>query len=186
MIDASLLIRGHRSAAGLSQRALARRAGTSSATLNRYEAGTVDPSTATLNRILRGCLPRRRRWSSLAELAPAVAAELRRGTGSQAWRSVAEFLDDDRGADARELLLSVADAPSPTGDSRADAVAAALAEHLCAQRGLTPPAWTQAPVEATPWWFVAGEAFRALALRESPISFARRGVFVTAGAFERA
>jgi len=78
VVDASQLIRTHRLAAGLSQRELARRAGTSSATLHRYESGAVDPSTGTLNRLLRACLPRRRRWASLAELAPAIAGSLAR------------------------------------------------------------------------------------------------------------
>lgn len=184
MVDARQLIRSHRLAARLSQRELARRAGTSPATLHRYESGAVDPGTDTLNRILRACLPRRRRWSSLAELAPALAGALVRG-GAEAWRLVGEFLDDDGGAGAAEFSLSVADPPAPTGDARADALVAALAEHLAAGRGQPPPPWAQAAVEVTPWWFAAGEPFRALALRESPPSFARRGVFITAGALER-
>jgi transcriptional regulator with XRE-family HTH domain len=184
MIDAPHLIRSHRLAAGLSQRQLAGRAGTSSATLSRYESGEVDPSTATVNRILRACLPRRRRWASVAELAPALAAALREDPAG-AWRLVGELLDDDRGADDDEFRLSVADAPPPTGDRRADALAAALAEHLSVVRGMAPPEWTQAPLEVTPWWFVAGERFAALSLRESPPSFSRRGIFITSGALER-
>jgi len=186
MLSAPKLIRAHRRAAGLSQRELARRAGTSPATLHRYEAGRVDPTTGTLNRILHACLPPRRRWASVAELAPAFADELRRSTAPKAWRQiVGEFLDDDRTSTDAEVQLVVADAPTPTGDPRADAVAAALTEHVCVRRGLVPPRWVQAPIEVTPWWFPAGDAFRALALRESPPSFARRGIFVTAGALER-
>ncbi len=185
MISAPQLIRTRRLAAGLSQRELARRAGTSAATLNRYEAGRVDPTTGTLNRILTACLPRRRRWPSIADLAPAVADRLRDGTTADAWRLVGEFIDDDRTADDAELGLAVADAPAPTGDDRVDALAAALVEHLCVRRGLVPPRWTQPPLEVTPWWFVAGGGFRAMALRESPASFVRRGIFVTSGALER-
>lgn len=186
MLNAATLIRSHRLAAKLSQRELARRAGTSPATLHRYESGQVDPTTGTLNRILRACLPQRRRWGSVAELAPALAAELSRTSASDAWRQVVgEFLDDIRGSSDDELRLVVADEPAPTGDTRADAVAAALAEYVCIQRGIAPPRWTHASLEVTPWWFPAGDAFRALALRESPPSFARRGVFITAGALER-
>jgi transcriptional regulator with XRE-family HTH domain len=186
MLSAPTLIRTHRLAARLSQRELARRAGTSAATLHRYEAGQVDPTTGTLNRILRACLPQRRRWSSIAELAPALAEHLRASTATEAWRHTAgEFLDDSRVATDEEIALAVADAPAPTGDVRAGALAAALAEYVCVRRGLAPPPWTQASIEVTPWWFVAGDAFRALALRESPPSFARRGIFVTAGALER-
>jgi transcriptional regulator with XRE-family HTH domain len=185
MINAADLIRSHRQAARLSQRELARRAGTSSATLHRYEAGRVDPTTGTLNRILRACLPRRRRWASAAELGQALGPPLRAGEVSDAWRLVAEFLDDDRGADDLEFALVVADAPISTGEHRADALVAATVEHLSVKRGLVPPSWTQGTLEVTPWWFVAGDGFRALALRESPPSFARRGIFITSGALER-
>jgi transcriptional regulator with XRE-family HTH domain len=185
MIDATDLITRHRRAAGLSQRELARRAGTSSATLHRYEKGLVDPTTGTLNRILRACLPRRRRWGSASELGHALVRELRAGDKASAWRFVAEFLDDDQGADDSEFALVVADAPMQEGEPRADALVAALVEYLSTNRGLVPPSWTQPALEVVPWWFVAGERFHALALRESPPSFARRGIFVTNGALER-
>jgi transcriptional regulator with XRE-family HTH domain len=185
MIDAPALIKTHRLSAQLSQRELARRAGTSSATLNRYENGVVDPTTLTLNRILRACLPRRRRWASATELAHGLADTLRAGDAAIAWRLVAEFIDDDHGSDDREFALVVADVPTPEDDPRAVALTAAIVEHISARRGLVPPPWTQVILEVTPWWFVAGESFRAVALRESPASFVRRGIFVTSGALER-
>src|SRR5438105_15585723 len=77
MPRAALLLREARRAAGLSQRELARRAGTSSATLSRYESGAVSPTMSTLDRLLRSCLPPRRRWASLRELGPALAERLR-------------------------------------------------------------------------------------------------------------
>jgi hypothetical protein len=99
---------------------------------------------------------------------------------------VGEFLDDSRAASIPELLLSCRERPDDTGDTRVDAVLAALAEHLCAERGVAAPRWTLEPRESTPWWFVADHpGFIATALRESPISFARRGVFITRGALER-
>jgi len=185
MIDAADLITQHRRAAGLSQRELARRAGTSSATLHRYEKGTVDPTTRTLNRILRACLPRRRRWASAAELSHALAHRLRVGDSATAWRLVSEFLDDDQGADDSEFALVVTDAPMQESEPRAHALVAAIVEYLSVKRGLVPPLWTQAASEVVPWWFVAGDRFRALALLESPPSFVRRGIFVTRGALER-
>jgi transcriptional regulator with XRE-family HTH domain len=184
MIDARKLIRARRLAAGISQRELARRAGTSSATVHRYEAGQVDPSVGTLNRLLRSCLPRRRRWSSVAELGDALDDALARGE-TNCWRLVAEFLDDDQRADDGEFALSVMDAPGPARDPRARALSAALADHLSARRGLPPPGWTCGIGEVTPWWFVAGDPFKAIALRESPPSFATRGIFITSGALER-
>lgn len=185
MVDAPALIRSRRLAAGLSQRALAVRARTSSATLHRYESGEIDPTTETLNRILRACRPRNRRWVSIAELTAAVDRELRSDRARQVWRLVGEFLDDDRSANDRESQRSLAEGPASTNDRRAHALGAALAEYLSVNRGLLPPPWTQIPIEVVPWWFVADRRFHALALRQSPVSFARRGIFVTSGALER-
>lgn len=185
VIDAPSLIKRHRLNAQLSQRELARRARTSSATLSRYENGVVDPTTLTLNRILRACLPRRRRWASAPELAHGIADTLRAGDAAKAWRLVAEFIDDDHGSDDSEFELVVADAPPPEDDPRAVALTAAIVEHISASRCLVPPPWTQVSLEVTPWWFVAGDPFRAVALRESPPSFVRRGIFVTSSALER-
>jgi len=184
MISAAHLIRSHRRSAGLSQRQLARQAGTSAATLNRYEAGIIDPAVGTLNRILGACTSRRRRWASLAQLAPALASASE-SAPNEVWRLVGEFLDDDKSANDEEFVNSVIDAPLPTGNPRADALVAALGEHLSVKRAIAPPAWTQVPIEVVPWWFVAGERFAAMSLRESPASFARRGIFVTSGALER-
>jgi len=55
MSSAAAVIRGARLRAGLSVRELARRAGTSHATLSRYERGSVQPAFATVERIVRAC-----------------------------------------------------------------------------------------------------------------------------------
>jgi transcriptional regulator with XRE-family HTH domain len=51
-MDAASELRLARRTAGLSQRELARRAGTSQATLSAYEAGRKQPSLGTLQRLL--------------------------------------------------------------------------------------------------------------------------------------
>lgn len=61
------LVRELRLAAGLSQRALARRAGTSQPAVARYERGAATPSWETLQRLAAAC-GRRVRLS--AEVAP--------------------------------------------------------------------------------------------------------------------
>ncbi len=99
---------------------------------------------------------------------------------------VGEFLDDSKEATDEELLFSISEPPSPTGSDSADSLVAALAEYLCVHRDIVPPSWTQAPSEVRPWWFAAGPRFAAIAMRESPMSFARRGIFITRGALERA
>jgi transcriptional regulator with XRE-family HTH domain len=49
------LVRGMRLAAGLSQRGLARRAGTSQPAVARYERGVATPSWETMQRIAHAC-----------------------------------------------------------------------------------------------------------------------------------
>lgn len=53
--DVAELLRRARATAGLSQRELARRAGTSSATLSQYETGRKAPRIDTLDRLLAAC-----------------------------------------------------------------------------------------------------------------------------------
>jgi predicted nucleotidyltransferase/DNA-binding XRE family transcriptional regulator len=54
-MDAAALIRDGRSSAGISQRELARLAGTSQPAIARYESGTSIPTLATLDRLLEAC-----------------------------------------------------------------------------------------------------------------------------------
>jgi transcriptional regulator with XRE-family HTH domain len=55
MESPNLLVRKLRLGAGLSQRALARRAGTSQPAVARYERGTATPSWQTLQRLALAC-----------------------------------------------------------------------------------------------------------------------------------
>ena len=187
MIDASSQLRFVRARAGISQREVARRAGTSSATLSRYESGALVPNVGTFNRLVEACLPAGRRWASLTALAP-IVAKVHRSDGSMAaWRLVGEVLDDEAMGTPADTALVAADAPAPTGDSATDALMAALAEYLTLQRGVPGPGWSQDPDRvAQPWWFVADvPAWIPTSLRESPRSFAKRGIFVTAAGLER-
>ena len=89
----------------------------------------------------------------------------------------------------RMTRFASADGPPGIEESmrRFDAAIAALAEFLCTEAGLPYPAWTEDEKRfAEPWWFVSGlRGFEATALRDSPIAFARHGVFVNEEAFER-
>ena len=169
-----------RAEAGISRRELARRAGTSAATLAKYEHGTVSPGLETFERIMASALPRRRRWASLGELAVAVADALSSGDVSWAWRICTEVIDDEHGSSAEETALFAGRYPQPTGNSWADAMVAAFGEWVCIQKGITPPMWTLEPRVAAPFWFVRTlPTFRVLAFAESPPSFASRGIFLS-------
>ena len=82
----------------------------------------------------------------------------------------------------------VSASPDTTGDVRYDALVAALVEHVCVRWALPVPAWVEDPDRFLgTWWFVSGlRSLHALALVQSPISFARRGVFILDGALEYA
>ena len=83
-MDASALLRRARSAAGLSLRALAERAGTSHSTLAAYEAGRKAPSITTLERLLRSA-----GFELSVEMRPCVGGPDREARG----RELVEVLD---------------------------------------------------------------------------------------------
>ncbi len=72
-------------------------------------------------------------------------------------------------------------APLPTGDRRYDALLASLVEYCCVHHEMAPPAWVNDPSRfLEEWWFVSGiKSLHANAVVHSPISFKRRGVFIS-------
>ena len=106
------------------------------------------------------------------------------GGEAEAIRLAFSFVEiyDKADATARPGLIDAR--PDSTGDRRFDALLGAIAEHLCAADSLPGPAWAgEADRFLDQWWFVAGlRSLEADALIHSPISFARRGIFVTADA----
>ena len=195
-MNVSTSIRAARLAGGLTQVALARKAGTSQPTLAAYESGRAEPRLETLRRLVEACgselvlsvRPKVRRGAlPIQDVADQVAALLSDEGQASAWRRLLDFVDDFRGSPIAGKRWLVENAPALCGDRRLDAAIAALAEFLCAEAGLPYPAWTDEEERfAEPWWFVSGlRGFEAMALRDSPITFARHGVFVNEGAFER-
>jgi transcriptional regulator with XRE-family HTH domain len=178
-MHAAVAIRQRRLEAQIGRREQARRAGTSPATLLRYERGEISPGSQTLERILDSVLPKRR-WPSLPSLVPSLLEAFEQGLDSWAWRTACEILDDESTSTPEETRLFVSRRPDLTGNDRVDALVAAFAEHVCVERGIAAPPWAWEPRVCTPWWFVAGlPAFEGRAMHESPPSFASRGIFVT-------
>lgn len=190
------LLREARLAAGLTQARLADLAGTSQPTLAAYEAGRAEPRLGTLRRLMEAAgselvlevHPKLRRGATpLTDAAIEIATLLGRGRAADAWRRLLDFVDDFRGSPTAGKRLLVRDAP-PTTESRSfDAALAGLAEFLCTEADISIPPWTDEPHRfAEPWWFVSGlRGLEATALRDSPIAFARHGVFLNEGAFDR-
>lgn len=126
--------------------------------------------------------------------AAAAAAEMLRAGESlrRVWRyAIVQMLDDYQSVLRRDGANEAAQMwqaePATTGDVRVDAAFAALGEHLARRDGWPAPAWvSESRREAVPWWFVTDlRGLHPQALVESPLSFRRRGVFITHGALER-
>jgi len=102
------------------------------------------------------------------------------------WKLVWEFLEEYRWEpnDVQPSLLR--DEPPATGDERWDALLAALAEHLAAQRDLAAPEWTEIRVLQRPWFPAELEAQRADALVWAPAAFRKHGVYLSARDLEAA
>ena len=104
---------------------------------------------------------------------------------------VLQLLDDY--ASVRRLRGDVAAAhvfaepPALTGDEGVDAALAALAEHLARRDGWQPPDWAFEPSRRAlrAWWVPQLPGLQVVALRDSPLAFRRRGVFLDPRSLER-
>jgi hypothetical protein len=107
--------------------------------------------------------------------------------GVNALSAVRDFLDHAGRRSDDELVELIRERPVPTGDPRADALLAGIAEHLCATRGLECPGWVRDDERFLDrFWFVSDvPGFRAVALAQTPIALKRRGVFWPARSLER-
>ena len=122
-MDSVTMLRTTRERAGLSQRQLARRAGTSQAAVSCYERGTVSPSVRTLARLLAAC-----REGTTEPEGGQRAAHLRPVLGrfpltarewecrpyfmwssDTSWREVANALQSSNGPRRRVMLATVLD-----------------------------------------------------------------------------
>lgn len=195
-MSVNAVIRDARHRAGLSQVELAMQAGTSQPTLAGYESGRLLPRLDTLMRILEStghelvfqAVPKVRRGAvAMSEVSIEIREILREEGDAGAWRRLLDFVDDFRGSSTAGKGWLVEEAPPLCGDMRLDAAMAAVAEQLCLEAGIAVPDWVNETGRSVePWWFVSGlRGFDAMALRDSPIAFARHGVFVNAGALDR-
>ena len=104
---------------------------------------------------------------------------------------VLQLLDDYRsvlrhsGVDAAAHVFGAA--PSLTGDERVDAALAGLAEHLARNDGWEAPDWAFEPSRRAlrAWWVPQLPGLQVLAMRDSPLAFRRRGVFLDPRSLER-
>jgi hypothetical protein len=106
---------------------------------------------------------------------------LRGGDEAGARRLAFRFVELYDSATEAERISMVSDEPDSTANSRFDALLAGVVEFSCARHGVVAPPWVDRPARfLETWWFVSGmRTLHANAIAHSPISFARRGVFLT-------
>lgn len=118
--------------------------------------------------------------------------EARRGESLSFWL-LGDLLDDfrQRCSTSEEKLALVRDPPVWLDERQhadCNAYLAAVAETLCREVSLPPPAWTETPrcYLHRPWFAGGMETLKAILLVESPVAFRRRNLFVSANAMARA
>jgi hypothetical protein len=125
---------------------------------------------------------------SLRQISLEWGANLRSGR-KPFYGELANLLDDFRGRcpAPEDKIALVADRPEPTGEPETDAYLAAVAESLCREIALPPPAWTEASAYylSRPWFAGDLQSLKAILLTESPVCFRRRNLFVSANALQR-
>ena len=124
------------------------------------------------------------RWPTIAEVGAEVALSLAEHDENFARRLAFRFVEQFDKADEADRRRMVERAPLPTGDRRYDALLASLVEYSCVHHGIKPQGWVDDSSRfLEEWWFVSGmKSLHANAMVHSPISFKRRGVFITEGA----
>ncbi len=93
-----------------------------------------------------------------------------------------DFVDEFRRTKASVSLQE----PLDGQDERIDALLASTIEYLCAEQGISEPAWVwQVPACRDPWFVAGVENLKATAIVESPVYFRRRKIFVLENFLDR-
>lgn len=182
VMDVGHLVTNAKGSAGLPVRRLASDAHVAGSTVTRIQAGGVDPSVDTLERILaaagfdleiiavRSGTPRRPRLGDLANAWSRHRGRLRLDWAR--WRAVL----DELARHPEWVPDAIYFPPPPAGERVIDALLAAVAEKLADDANLPRPAWTeQAPSLDEPY---QPPIARNVAGRIVPAQLASRGLMI--------
>lgn len=177
---------------GVSQRALARRAGLSFRGVQLLETRGHDARLSSLERVALALgLPRTQIRRAVADALSEPPDSLFCASvriledGEPSWRRhFMDCVDEVRRSGSAAALKTPA---TPELPEPLRAMAAGIAETLAEECGFVAPGWTRSIGPLADPWFVAGyENLKATAIVESPVAFRSRNVFVLANFLERA
>jgi hypothetical protein len=117
---------------------------------------------------------------TIDETANEVSQCLASGDESLALRLIYRFVEHYDKANWKDRSRMVAKRPDTTGSPRLDAMLAATVEYSCATHRVAAPGWVNEPdYFLDRFWFVSGmKSLEADAMVHSPISYARRSIFI--------
>jgi transcriptional regulator with XRE-family HTH domain len=182
MEDTATLIHDARERAGLSRKALAKRAGVPVSTVSRVEDGDVDPTTTMLRRLLAAA-GRTLDFATGAVPRESVAALTDAWSNSPAgakinWTRLRAFLDALH-SHPEHVGAAIATPPVRSGNDQLDNLLAAIAEKLADDTHTTRPRWCAAvhPLPV-PWEPPGTLRMKATARRSAPTQFKARNIWL--------
>jgi transcriptional regulator with XRE-family HTH domain len=183
-MSASGILRSTRTSKGLSQRALAEVARVRQPGVAAVEAGSEDATVSRLEHLLNELgsrltvLPSRRRpvWAAGEAVRLALVADNERS----AWREVIQLNDDLRNVDRATCVALAIAPPGRTGDSRFDALIAAVTDSALVDARLPRPAWLNEDAWNLnePWDVEEIPSLQQAARDATPPAIRRHGVFL--------
>lgn len=175
LIDALVRSRQH---LRLTQQEVARRAGMSQPAIAALEAGKGNPTLDTLERWAAALEVELLAASRLTNPLEEVTAALAGADDPVAFRLALDLLDRLRELSPAELSVVVSRPSSGSGNSRHDALLAAVTELVCLERDVIVPAWCREPVADPTWWVSSLPSARRHALATCPAPFRSRGIMI--------
>jgi transcriptional regulator with XRE-family HTH domain len=183
-MSASGILRSTRTSHGLSQRALAKAARVRQPGVAAVESGSEDATVSRLEHLLNELgsqltvLPSRRRpvWAAGEAIRRALDANDERS----AWREVIQLNDDLREADRATCVALAIAPPGHTGDSRFDALIAAVTDSALVDARLPRPEWLDEDAWSLndPWDVEEIPSLRKAARKATPPAIRRHGIFL--------
>jgi transcriptional regulator with XRE-family HTH domain len=166
---------------------LASKAGVSTTTVTRIEAGRMDPTVGMLSRLL-AAMGRTLELSvgESRDVAPLTLADLvdawtTNATGERPDWTRLRALIDALVLRPDQTRAAISRTPPPSGSPMLDALLAGMADKLADDRGLRRPAWTKAPDRflGLPWESPGTTRMRQAARDQTPSQLLDHGIVVS-------